>query len=279
MIFFLQLIKCPQCNEPAQILYTRFRNGYNRGPADISITNLKNNSIKTLVSDGSSNVNLPGSAWNKVTRKIVFSSSREPHDEIYIIDENANPGDEKEVTNRKNMVAYEPSFSPDGQWVVFESHRLEVEGNGIITKYKVDGSEPYQTLTDINDDCRQPNWSPSGNLILYQKFENGQWDIWVMNPDGKNHRKVTKGAGDKTDASFSPDGKWIVYSSNEEGVKFANLFIVSVHGGTPIRLTYYKGYDGAPSWSPDGKKVVFESSPADPCGSIGTTLWMIDVQN
>jgi len=52
-------------------------------------------------------------------------------------------------------VAYEPSFSPAGDWIVFESHQLDVEGNGSIVKYKVDGTRPYQSLTDPGDDCRK----------------------------------------------------------------------------------------------------------------------------
>lgn len=106
-----------------QFFFTRFRNGYNKEPGDLLIINLESKSIKTLVSDGSGNVNLPGSSWNSITHKIVFSSSREPHDEIYIIDENGNPGDEIKVTERENRVAYEPSFSPDGSngttlWII-----------------------------------------------------------------------------------------------------------------------------------------------------------------
>ena len=154
---------------------------------------------------------------------------------------------------------------------------MNVEDNGIIIKYRVDRTESYQILSDTDEDCRQPNWSPAGDIIPYQKFVDEQWDIWIMNTDGTNHRKVTGGSGDKTDASFSPDGQWIVYSSNEKGVEFANLFIIPISGGNPIRMTNYEGYDGAPSWSPDGKRIAFESYSADPDGPIGTTLWIIDV--
>lgn len=258
------------------ILFTRFRNGYNRGPADLFIFNLENNSIRTLVSDGSANVNLPGSAWNPITHQIVFSSSREPHDEIFIIDENGKPGDEIKITNRKKRVAYEPSLSPDGQWVIFESHPLDVATHGIITKYRIDRTKPYQELTGRREDCRQPNWAPAGDLIVYQKFAGRQWNIWVMNTDGTNRRKITNGTGNKTDASFSPDGQWIVYSSEGDNIEFANLFIVPVSGGDSIRATYYDGYDGAPSWAPDGTKIIFESYPGDPDNSAGTTLWIID---
>jgi TolB protein len=259
------------------LLFTRFRNGYNVDPADLFVIDIGSNAIRTLVSDGSGNINLPGSSWNSLTQNITFSSSREPHDEIYLIHDHGSPGDEVKITARANMVAYEPSLSPDGQWVVFESHKLDVTGNGIIVKYRVDGTLPYQNLTGSSEDCRQPNWSPAGGKILYQKFANGQWDIWIMDIDGTNHRKITSGAGDKTDASFSPDGKWIVYSSDESGLEFANLFVIPTSGGNAIRVTRYAGYDGAPSWSPDGRKIAFESYPGDPDNSSGTLLWAIDV--
>ena len=259
------------------LLFTRFRDGYNAEPADLFLVDLRSGDASILISDGSGNVNLPGSSWNPLTGKIVFSSSREPHDEIYLVDNHGHPGDEFRITDRANLMAYEPSLSPDGQWIVFESHELDVEGDGVIVKYRMDGTMPYQNLTSPGEDCRQPNWSPTGEKILYQKFSDGQWDIWIMDNDGTDHQRVTGGPGDKTDASFSPDGHWIVYSSDEMGLEFANLFIVPATGGQAVRITFYEGYDGAPSWSPDGKWIAFESSPGDPDDSPGTLLWIIDV--
>lgn len=260
------------------ILFTMFSSdGYNKEPADLLIIDLNSDAIRTIVSDGSANINLPGSTWNPITKQIVFSSSRDPHDEIYIIPENGGPGNEIRITSRENIVSYEPSLSPDGQWIVFESHAIDVEENGVITKYKMDGTGQYQHLTSPAKDCRQPNWSPAGDKIVFQKFSNDNWGIWVMDLDGTNQKKITMGAGDKTDASFSPDGQWIVYSSDESEIEFANLFIIPASGGDSIRITDYRGYDGAPSWSPDGKMVVFESYPGDPDGKSGTSLWIIDV--
>lgn len=267
------------------IVLTNFCNGYNTDPADVLLFNLNTRSIRKLISDGSANINLPGSCWNAVTHTIVFSSSREPHDEIYLIDENGGSGSEKKITQRSDRVAFEPSFSPNGLWIVFESHEVDVEGNGIIMKYKIDGTSSYIQLSDANDDCRQPNWSPAGNLILYQRFINEQWDIWGMDTLGNNKAKITSGSGDKTDASFSPDGQYIVYSSNEGGEKYANLYTIPSSGGISTKITNYNSYDGAPSWSPDGKKIIFESSftdpetptlwtPADP---DGTKIWIIDL--
>jgi TolB protein len=255
---------------------TRFREGYNSEPADLYIVDVDGDVGGELVSDGSANVNLPGAAWNSVTEEIVFSSSREPHDEIYVIGDSASSGGERQVTSRSDRMAYEPSFSPDGQRIVFESHLLDQEDNGVITVVAADGTGDYVALTAEDDDCRQPNWSPAGGKIVYQRFDGTSWEIWSIDEDGTNPTQLTSGSGDKTDASFSPDGEWIVYSADGEELEFANLFITSVDGADPIRVTNWGGYDGAPSWSPDGTRIVFESYPGDPDDSEGTSLWMID---
>ena len=257
------------------IVFTRFTDGYNEEPADLYIYNLETEELKVLVSDGSGNVNLPGSTWCEDISSIVFSSSRDPHDEIYLIAEDGSNGSETQITDRAGTVAYEPSISPDGQWIVFESHQLDVEDDGIITKYKVDGSSSYIQLSTTGEDCRQPNWSPAGDKILYQKYEAGQWDIWTMDTDGTNHFQVTSGEGDKTDASFTQDGQYIVFSTDFD-LEYANIYKIPVSGGTVQRLSYYDGYDGAPSISPDSTKLVFESYPGDPDDSDGSTIWMIE---
>jgi TolB protein len=246
-------------------------------PADLFIYNLETERLRLLVSDGSGNVNLPGSVWNTVTKQIVFSSSRAPHDEIFIINEEGIPGEEWRVTSRDSSAAYEPSFSPDGQWVVFESHQLDVEDNGVIVKYKADGSGDYVALTSLTEDCRQPNWSPKGDHIIYQRFADGKWDLWMVDPDGSNAHQLTTGAGDMTDASFSQDGDWIVYSSDENELEFASVFVIPISGGVPYRATEHDGYAGAPSWSPDGTRIAFEASGGDPDDSPGTTLWLANV--
>jgi hypothetical protein len=262
------------------LVFTRFRNGYNKEPADLFIVDIETGKTRTLVSNDWGNINLPGSTWNKATNKIVFASTRDPHDEIYIIDSNGTPGTERQITSRKDYMAYEPSLSPNGEWVVFESHLLDVEGNGIIYKFPVAGTKPYLPLTGSLDDCRQPNWAPVGSRILYQKFDNGQWDIYVMGTDGNNTEKLTRGYGNKTDGSFSPDGKNIIYSSDEGSESYANLYSIPVIGGQSKKMTnYHYGYDGAPSWSPDGTKIAFESCQGDPDEGEGTSLWIIELKS
>ena len=256
------------------LVFTRFINGYNKEPAEIYKYELNTKELSLLVSNGSGNINLPGAIWNN--GKIVFASTREPHDEIFVIAENGHSGEEIKITNRLNKVAYEPSLSPDGEWVVFESHILDVEDNGIITKYKINGSSSYLELTDTEDDCRQPNWSPEGNKILYQKKANGQWNIWIMNTDGTNKTKITNNIGNCTDASFASDGQSIVFSSDYQ-VKIANIYSLSIDGSNLTKLTTFEGYDGATSISTNGKVLTFESSNEDPDDSSGTRIAILEL--
>ncbi len=255
------------------LLLTRFRGGYNIGPADLVIVNLATDSAFVLVSDGSNNVNLPGSCWNEKTHQIIFSSSRDPHDEIYTIADSAHSGSEHLLTSRQASAAYEPSLSPDGSVMIFESHPLDIADHGSIVRINTDGSGGYVMLTDSADDCRQPNWSPHGDQIVYQRQTSGHWHLWTMDPDGKSKRQLTS-FGNETDGSFSHDGNWIYYSS-DSGVSYANIFRVPVLGGAAVRITQYDGYDGAPSVSPDGTTLAFESYNGNPDLSAGTTLWLL----
>ena len=256
------------------IIFTRFVNGYNVEPAEIYRFELNTENLTLLVSDGSANVNLPGSSWKN--GKIIFSSSRNPHDEIYQINENGQSGDEIQITNRTNKVAYEPTYNPNGDWIVFESHILDIEGNGIITKYRIDGTSNFIELTDQGDDCRQPNWSPNNNKILYQKKNNGEWNIWMMDIDGTNKTQITSNIGNCTDASFTSDGQYIIFSSDYQ-VNIANIYKIAINGTNLVRLTNFAGYDGATSISSDGNKLIFESINGDPDGSNGTKIVLLEL--
>ena len=255
------------------LLLTRFRGGYNVGPADLIVADLTTDSAYVLVGDGSNNVNLPGSCWNARTHQIVFSSSRNSHDEIFEIADSARAGAERLLTSRPSAAAYEPSYSPDGSAIVFESHPLDSANHGGIYRRNAETIGGYVALTDSVDDCRQPNWSPQGDLVVYQREMFGRWHLWTMNSDGGSKRQLTS-YGNETDASFSPDGAWIFFSG-DSGVQRTNIFRVPVSGGASIRVTNYEGYDGAPSVSNDGSLLAFESYSASPDRSPGTSIWLL----
>jgi TolB protein len=259
------------CWSPAsdRLAFTRFAGGYNGGQSGIAVVARAGGSASVVIDDGAQNVGLPG-CWNGTSNKIVYSSDVVDTDEVWII--NPDGTGAHRVTHRSGAQAFEPSLSPDGQQVVFESHPQGVSTQGTIWKIRVDGSGLTQ-LTRSADD-REPNWAPAGDRILFQSLRSGNWDIWTMATDGSDLVDVTHSVAEDTDASWSPDGRFIVYSSNEGGLNLAALFVIPAAGGAPVRVTQTNRYEGAPAWSPDGRAIAFESSTGDPDGSAGTEIWI-----
>ncbi|MDE0086775.1 MAG: hypothetical protein OXU23_13740 [Candidatus Poribacteria bacterium] len=87
-------------------------------------------------------------------------------------------------------------------------------------------------------------------------------DIYVMNDDGTNRRRLTRNTvSQDTLPRWSPDGKRIAFI--RQMIKFAQhtdeLFVMNADGTDLQRLTHDKISDSYPSWSPDGKKIAFRS--------------------
>ena len=274
-------VQNPVFGQDGMLFYTVFHEGYNKGPAGIYRLDAQGTATALLDEEGNDSVNLPGTSWNNVTKRLVFASDRNGTDEIWSMKKDGI--DLRQITTGTTTgYNIEPSFSPDGQWIVFERDTLEQDDSrqqGSIFKVRADGSG----LTRLTDgpgtgvDDRQPNWSPAGDRILFQRRLPGadDWDIYTMRPDGSDIRQITKTEASDTDASFSPDGNWIVYSSDYGGLPVPNIFIHPISGTEPIRITKSAvNEDGAPSWSPDGWWIAFESHPgADE--DTNASLWKI----
>lgn len=250
----------------SRLVFTRFDNGYNDGPAGLFLLDMANGQIARLTpEEDQDNVNLPGAAWNSASGRIVFSSDRMDSNDLWRIAPDGS--DFRRVTEHAGQPWYfEPSWSPDGDWVVFEASwpGASEDGRiGRIWKVRADGSDLSPLTNDPAFDDRQPNWSPAGGRIVFQRraLPDGQWDIYTAAPDGSNLYNVTDTLTvDETDASWSPDGRCIVYSSDRGELAVPNIFVIPAAGGQPTRATFSADReDGAPSWSPDGTEIVFES--------------------
>ncbi|MFO0864771.1 MAG: DPP IV N-terminal domain-containing protein [Gemmataceae bacterium] len=85
-------------------------------------------------------------------------------------------------------------------------------------------------------------------------------DIFTSNPDGSNLKQLTASKGYDAEASWSSDGKKIVFCSNRTGEKNLELFVMDADGKNVRQLTKAPGcYNGGPFFSPDGTKVIFRS--------------------
>lgn len=106
------------------------------------------------------------------------------------------------------------------------------------------------------DSCPpEPERRPGGKYLwpIYESY-----DIFVSDLNGKVLKQLTKTPGYDAEATLSPDGKWIVFTSMRNGD--LDLYIMDVRGKRVRQVTNALGYDGGAFFSPDGKKLVFRAS-------------------
>ena len=108
----------------------------------------------------------------------------------------------------------EPRLSPDGRRLVFGSQRA-----GDVTDIWVsdaDGSNPRQLTHGPGRDQGSPYWSPDGRRIAFDsQGQDNQFHIWMIDADGGTPRRITTKADDEHVPTWSRDGRWIYFSSDE----------------------------------------------------------------
>jgi tricorn protease len=98
---------------------------------------------------------------------------------------------------------------------------------------------------------RQPTLSANKVAFVYGA------DLWVADVNGSNLLRLTSTPAVESNPHFSPDGKWVAFSSNRSGNQA--VYIVPVTGGEPKRLTWYAASAVVRGWTPDGTKVLYAS--------------------
>jgi tricorn protease len=113
---------------------------------------------------------------------------------------------------------------------------------------------------------RQPTLSATHVAFTYGA------DLWIAEREGGLARRLTSTAAVESDPHFSPDGRWLAFSSNRSGV--ASVYRLPVEGGSPERLTWYPEPSIARGWTPDGQKVLYSSSRQTAPTNYGR-LWTV----
>ncbi|MCS6989378.1 MAG: hypothetical protein NZM06_07665 [Chloroherpetonaceae bacterium] len=132
------------------------------------------------------------------------------------------------------------------------------KGRTTCSYFLPDGKTILYASTHLADTAcpPPPNMSKGYTWALYKGY-----DVFLANLDGSNLRRITTTDGYDAEATVSPTGDKIVFTSARDGD--LELYEMELDGSKQRRLTYHLGYDGGAFYSWDGKKIVFRASTPD----------------
>ena len=172
----------------------------------------------------------------------------------------------------------EATISPDGSRIVFTSTR---DGDLDIYSMNPDGSDVRQ-LTDEPGYDGGPFFSPDGSKIVYRArypeseeeladyqalladnlVRPGVLDIYVMDADGSNRRRLTDNGAANFAPFFHPRGEKVIFASNLHDPDSRNfdLFMINLDGTGLEQVTFSEEFESFPMFTPDGRHLVFGSN-------------------
>ena len=171
---------------------------------------------------------------------VIISSSKDGTPDLYVLD--LKTGNTVKLTSSMG-IEVSPAVSPDGRTIAFVSDK---GGSPQIYTMRADGAD-MKRLSFEGSYNTSPAWSPKGDKIVFSGRRGGN-QIFIVNPDGSGLNQLTS-QGNNEDPSFSPDGRYISFASDRDGVK--GIYIMRANGEAQQRITprTIKAY--APRWSPN----------------------------
>jgi Tol biopolymer transport system component len=171
----------------------------------------------------------------------------------------------------QNAEAY---FSPDERQLIFQRQETEagcdqqyvinVDGSGLrrvsnglgrtTCGYFYDGGARILYSTTFEFDVQCP---PRPDMSRGYVWPLSQFDVYAAKPDGSELTRLTNTPGYDAEATVSPDGSTIVFTSMRDGD--LDIYTMKVDGSDVRRLTTTVGYDGGAFFSPDGRSIVYRA--------------------
>ena len=241
--------------------------------ASISVMNADGSGKKTVFSDKNGAAFVP--TWSPDGQWIAFGfggffNARETIPAKLMMVRADGSQQSKDLTKGLPNSGF-PTWSPDGKRIMY---RVWGDSDyGLRVMNLDDGS--IKTLTTDLDNF--PAYSPSGDLITFTRRDPKtlDYDIFTMRPDGTGIKQLTTTPGNDSHSSWSPDGKYILWSSGRYGFKdeaplydnsfqpFAQIFIMKADGSDQRALTYSRWEDSMPAIVPPAAQKKTSRRPID----------------
>jgi len=176
--------------------------------------------------------------------------------ELYII--SSTGGNEKRLTFDKLSVGSE-AWTQDGKEIVFSSNR---SGNTTLWRIPFSGGSP-SSVAGSGSDIGDITIAKKGHSLAYSREEESA-NIWQLNlgmhlsETNAPAELISSSEGIQFEAEYSPDGKYIVFTSDRTGSN--EIWRCNADGSNPMELTFFGGpAAGSARWSPDGRFIAFDS--------------------
>lgn len=196
---------------------------------------------------------------------------------------NADGADRKQLTNISSG-AGDPVWSPDGRTIAFASDVYPDCKDDACNRARDEEAEKNPVKAHVASNLLYRHWVD---------WKGGKrTHVFVVAAEGGAARDLTPGdfdappfsVGDPTDYAFSPDSKELAFARNTDKIEAAStnadIFVVSVAGGEPRRLTGdNKGADKTPRYSPDGRFIAYRSQETAGFESARWRLMLYDRQS
>ena len=132
------------------------------------------------------------------------------------------------------------------------------KGRSTCAYFLPDGKHIIYASTHLGaDSCPPvPDRAKYGNKYIWPLYSS--YDIFMADMSGKIVKQITSAKGYDAEATLSPDGKKMIYTSTKDGD--IELYIMELKSGKEKRITNELGYDGGAWFSPDGKKIIWRAS-------------------
>lgn len=202
-------------------------------------------------------------AWLKSDYQIVYQSFRNGDfaSTIFAVDLDGKGERRLSPWPDGRPGAMEPSVSGDGDRIVYTHSSTDGSHITSVGIMNADGTDARILADKVARRFRggwaMPSLSPDGTKVAFISNMHGRDDVFVIQSDGSEKRKLTHNTGQNAWVRWSPVDRRILFSSTRDGNE--EIYIMRANGTGQKRLTQHPATDTYPAWSPDGTRIAFVS--------------------